>query len=791
MNKKNLIYGILKEITQGNQNQTPKPIIRVEDSKITKFIISFFEKRKDADLIVLNSNGDIWTIDVRATVVSEDDKQTIRERAKALTYQIKRELEETLMKEFAIPNMSIQGIKPVQNNTCDFVISFIYSNKNVDRTNFYEGKNPKVTKILREILTEGITSDKDWERMLSLVVTGKDGAGVASTITDKNKAIARFVAGSKLNSDNIKYEASSWKPFGYVMFADFGKRALDLGATPEEIQAAFDNTEIPAKYAEKLNTLSSKDKKLTSTGAGKISKFILDSGFDVKFLPTNGNALTHTGMDAMSRNGRKWTIGYKAEVDLGNKKVMLVWDAITDEGDGVCMYVVSNTSQLISSTAYKGVIGLREFLTDLKKGLDAVKSASSGQLHENKTQLKEDVSRFSEIFDKVVPAVDETVLSKSYKINSIKEKTLYQLPDGRMYCPINSMKGVVTNEPVTNTEEYSNWFSMILREGKQTRKIKLKEADDQAPTATLEVQIKIWEKLDEEIERQSKLFEQMIATHLKARDEVKEKIFTKLEELQIKNLEVSKTVIKMKDATTRSTVGYKEIYEKALAKVNEATKQVLLALQRENTKVSDVKATRIMNRVTEANESMITTGINWLKDKVLAFFSAFKNYNTAVKELTSLPGLESKQPGLQESYKNKKQLKENKNIDSVQEKLDAYFDELVPSNGKAKTVEGEMVRAISRIIYRYYNDGDYFFRGYGKETAGPSASYLKIHTPISNQLKPVLVASQREALRPDTRGEYTDGDGYANRLAEAAQLIVDYVKSKNGVYTPANERDSR
>lgn len=455
MNKKNLIYGILKEITQGNQNQTPKPIIRVEDSKITKFIISFFKKRKDADLIVLNSNGDIWTIDVRATVVSEDDKQTIRERAKALTYQIKRELEETLMKEFAIPNMSIQGIKPVQNNTCDFVISFIYSNKNVDRTNFYEGKNPKVTKILREILkesepskedhkaeiakyqkevkkftdayhkfteqgktaeakqalksakeaeenitkcktsiaklneskqflTEGIVSDKDWERMLSLVVTQKDGAGVAQTITDKKKAIARFVAGSKLNGDNIKYETSSWKPFGYVMFADFGKRALDLGATPAEIQAAFDSTEVPAKYAEKLNTLSSKDKKLTSIGAGKISKFILDSGFDVKFLPTNGNALTHTGMDAMQRNGRKWTIGYKAEVDLGNKKVMLVWDAITDEGDGVCMYVVSNTSQLISSTAYKGVIGLREFLTDLKKGLDAAKSASSGQLHENK-----------------------------------------------------------------------------------------------------------------------------------------------------------------------------------------------------------------------------------------------------------------------------------------------------------------------------------------------------------------------------------------------------------------------
>ena len=42
------------------------------------------------------------------------------------------------------------------------------------------------------------------------------------------------------------------------------------------------------------------------------------------------------------------------------------------------------------------------------------------------------------------------------------------------------------------------------------------------------------------------------------------------------------------------------------------------------------------------------------------------------------------------------------------------FDTLVAPQGKSETVEGELVRAISRIGYRYNNDGDYFYKGYGK-----------------------------------------------------------------------------
>lgn len=55
---------------------------------------------------------------------------------------------------------------------------------------------------------------------------------------------------------------------------------------------------------------------------------------------------------------------------------------------------------------------------------------------------------------------------------------------------------------------------------------------------------------------------------------------------------------------------------------------------------------------------------------------------------------------------------------------DKVFKKLVKISGKSTTVEGEMLRAINKILYRYYNDGDKFFEGYGTETAGPAATYL-------------------------------------------------------------------
>ena len=60
--------------------------------------------------------------------------------------------------------------------------------------------------------------------------------------------------------------------------------------------------------------------------------------------------------------------------------------------------------------------------------------------------------------------------------------------------------------------------------------------------------------------------------------------------------------------------------------------------------------------------------------------------------------------------------------------MDTFYKELftllVPERGKCTTQAGELLRAIGKIIYRDYNDGDKFYQGYGLETAGPAASFL-------------------------------------------------------------------
>lgn len=56
--------------------------------------------------------------------------------------------------------------------------------------------------------------------------------------------------------------------------------------------------------------------------------------------------------------------------------------------------------------------------------------------------------------------------------------------------------------------------------------------------------------------------------------------------------------------------------------------------------------------------------------------------------------------------------------------LDELFELVVPSSGMCDSVGGEIVRAMTQILYRNFNDGDVFYEGYGKETCMPSVKYL-------------------------------------------------------------------
>ena len=144
----------------------------------------------------------------------------------------------------------------------------------------------------------------------------------------------------------------------------------------------------------------------------------------------------------------------------------------------------------------------------------------------------------------------------------------------------------------------------------------------------------------------------------------------------------------------------------------------------------------------------------------------------------------------------KKVLNEGSNTDSIDTRLSTWFKKLVPASGKAETIEGEMVRAINRIIYRYYNDGDLFFLGYGKETTLPSVMWLIRKSPIASQLKSIFNKA-KQVKRYKTKYGYeivdahTDKDEYNNAIYEAAELVLKYVESKNGKFEPNTDHDSR
>lgn len=100
---------------------------------------------------------------------------------------------------------------------------------------------------------------------------------------------------------------------------------------------------------------------------------------------------------------------------------------------------------------------------------------------------------------------------------------------------------------------------------------------------------------------------------------------------------------------------------------------------------------------------------------------------------------------------------------AIQERVNTLFRELVPLEGKAESLAGEIIRAISRIGYRFYNDGDHLGIGYGKETCNPAGRFLAAQTNEA-------IASMVWALW----GVYRR-DSYEQLLEKLAEMVCDYV----------------
>ena len=109
---------------------------------------------------------------------------------------------------------------------------------------------------------------------------------------------------------------------------------------------------------------------------------------------------------------------------------------------------------------------------------------------------------------------------------------------------------------------------------------------------------------------------------------------------------------------------------------------------------------------------------------------------------------------------------------SIENRIQAYSDNLMEAQGKSKTIQGEVIRAFNKIAYRHWNDGDFYFRGYGCETAGPAHSFL-----LNCDLVPEQLRDDLRGILPEDNPEMTISadDAYQAALELAATTILTWL----------------
>ena len=103
-------------------------------------------------------------------------------------------------------------------------------------------------------------------------------------------------------------------------------------------------------------------------------------------------------------------------------------------------------------------------------------------------------------------------------------------------------------------------------------------------------------------------------------------------------------------------------------------------------------------------------------------------------------------------------------MEMVRDKTDVLFDELVPPSGKCDSLAGEIIRAASRIGYRFFNDGDQLGIGYGKETCNAAGRFMIKRT---NEKIADIVSGMF--------GLYSE-EKYENRLKDLLAAVVERVE---------------
>lgn len=104
------------------------------------------------------------------------------------------------------------------------------------------------------------------------------------------------------------------------------------------------------------------------------------------------------------------------------------------------------------------------------------------------------------------------------------------------------------------------------------------------------------------------------------------------------------------------------------------------------------------------------------------------------------------------------------------------WDKYVPTSGTAETIGGEILRAMSRIIYRFYNDGDMVGVGYGNETCNSSDRYLETVVPNYTSLDQFNEAQETE---------------YETLMLKNHRTVFTFLQQNPSLFEIQNATDSR
>ena len=105
---------------------------------------------------------------------------------------------------------------------------------------------------------------------------------------------------------------------------------------------------------------------------------------------------------------------------------------------------------------------------------------------------------------------------------------------------------------------------------------------------------------------------------------------------------------------------------------------------------------------------------------------------------------------------------------------DAMWAQHVPACGKAKTLGGEILRAIDRIIYKFYNDGDTVARYYSSSYnhSWGAEKFLYKHVPGYTLMRDI-----------------TDDGDFECAACRNLKTVVDYLRENPALFEVKNAED--